>query len=153
MLSCAASVLMLPAFLYLHYVTRSVKSMTAAFQKITQSHQSCCDFEHRKLCSRYAGDVKSLRDSYKGIRQTYVMGAVLCQVIVFGYMFEVVKAVPFSFNTPPAVTKGLALLLMLYLLFYMRTYLLQLFQHAPVQKIIYSCAGRNGDMADVQFYH
>ncbi|MCY8858090.1 bacteriocin biosynthesis protein AlbG [Bacillus atrophaeus] len=134
LLSCAAFVLMLPAFLYLHYVTRSVKSMTAAFQKITQSHQSCCDFEHRKLCSRYAGDVKSLRESYKGIRQTYVMGAVLCQVILFGYMFEVVKSIPFSFNTPPAVTKGLAIVLIIYLLFYMRSYLLQLLQNGQTAK-------------------
>ncbi|ATO27243.1 bacteriocin biosynthesis protein AlbG [Bacillus atrophaeus] len=134
LLSCAASVLMLPAFLYLHYVTRSVKSMTAAFQKITQSHQSCCDFQHRKLCSRYAGDVKSLRESYKGIRQTYVMGAVLCQVIVFGYMFEVVKSTPISFNAPPAVTKGLAIVLIIYLLFYMRSYLLQLLQNGQTAK-------------------
>ncbi|MGQ8921828.1 bacteriocin biosynthesis protein AlbG [Bacillus halotolerans] len=129
LLACAASVLMLPAFLYLHYVTQSVKNMTAAFQKLTQSHQSCCDFQHRKLCSRYADDVKLLRDSYKGIRQSYVMAAVLYQVIVFGCMFEIVKAVPFSFHTAPAVTMGLAVLLILYLLFYMRTYLLQLFQH------------------------
>ncbi|MEG7283076.1 bacteriocin biosynthesis protein AlbG [Bacillus sp. 0909A] len=132
LLACAASVLMLPAYLYLRYVTQTVKSMTAAFQKLTQSHQSCCDFQHRKLCSRYASDVKLLRDSYRGIRQSYVMAAVLYQVIAFGCMFEIVKAVPFSFHTPAAVTMGLAVLLILYLLFYMRTYLLQLFQHGSL---------------------
>ncbi|MCY7951897.1 bacteriocin biosynthesis protein AlbG [Bacillus inaquosorum] len=132
LLACIASVLMLPAFLYLHYVTQSVKNMTAAFQKLTQSHQSCCDFQHHRLCSRYADDVKSLRDSYKNVRQAYVMAAVLCQVIIFGCMFEIVKAVPFRFHTPPAVSMGLAVLLILYLLFYMRTYLMQFFQHGTL---------------------
>ncbi|AUZ28237.1 bacteriocin biosynthesis protein AlbG [Bacillus cabrialesii] len=132
LLACIASVLMLPAFLYLHYVTQSVKNMTAAFQKLTQSHQSCCDFQQHRLCSRYAEDVKSLRDSYKNVRQTYVMAAVLCQVVIFGCMFEIVKAVPFRLHTPPAVSMGLAVLLIWYLLFYMRTYLLQLFQHGTL---------------------
>lgn len=100
LLACTAALLMLPAFLYLHYVTQSVKNMTAAFQKLTQSHQSCCDFQQHNLCSRYAEDVKSLRDSYKNVRQTYVMAAVLCQVIIFGCMFEIVKAVPFRLHTP-----------------------------------------------------
>ncbi|WP_338443404.1 bacteriocin biosynthesis protein AlbG [Bacillus spizizenii] len=136
LLACIAAVLMLPAFLYLHYVIQSVKNMTAAFQKLTQSHQSCCDFQHHRLCSRYAEDVKSLRDSYKNVRQTYVMAAVLCQVIIFGCMFEIVKAVPFRLHTPPAVSMGLALLLILYLLFYMRTYLLQLFHHGTLFKKI-----------------
>ncbi|MFT4398934.1 bacteriocin biosynthesis protein AlbG [Bacillus sp. SW14] len=134
LLALTASVLMLPAFLYLHYVTQSVKNMTAAFQKLAQPHQSCCDFQHHRLCSRYAEDVKSLRDSYKNIRQTYVMAAVLCQVIIFGCMFEIVKAVPFRLHTPPAVSIGLAVLLILYLLFYMRTYLVQLFQHGTLFK-------------------
>ncbi|MBL3647711.1 MULTISPECIES: bacteriocin biosynthesis protein AlbG [Bacillus] len=134
LLALTASVLMLPAFLYLHYVTQSVKNMTAAFQKLTQSHQSCCDFQHHRLCSRYAEDVKKLRDSYKNVRQTYVMAAVLCQVLIFGCMFEIVKAVPFRLHTPPAVSIGLAVLLILYLLFYMRTYLVQLFQHGTLFK-------------------
>ncbi|MGM0949635.1 MAG: bacteriocin biosynthesis protein AlbG [Bacillota bacterium] len=134
LLACIASVLMLPAFLYLHYVTQSVKNMTAAFQKLAQSHQSCCDFQHHRLCSRYAEDVKSLRDSYKNVRQTYVMAAVLCQVIIFGCMFEIVKAVPFRLHTPPTVSIGLAMLLILYLLFCLRTYLMQLFQHGTLFK-------------------
>ncbi|MBY4602775.1 bacteriocin biosynthesis protein AlbG [Bacillus rugosus] len=136
LLACIASVLMLPAFLYLHYVTKSVKNMTAAFQKLTQSHQSCCDFQHHRLCSRYAEDVKSLRNSYKNIRQTYVMAALLCQVLIFGCMFEIVKAIPFRLHAPSAVSMGLAVLLILYLLFYMRTYLLQLFQHGTLFKKI-----------------
>ncbi|MFH0346335.1 bacteriocin biosynthesis protein AlbG [Bacillus vallismortis] len=134
LLALTASVLMLPAFLYLHYVTQSVKNMTAAFQKLAQSHQSCCDFQHHRLCSRYAEDVKTLRDSYKNVRQTYVMAAVLCQVLIFGCMFEIVKAVPSRLHTPPAVSIGLAVLLILYLLFYMRTYLVQLFQHGTLFK-------------------
>ncbi|AFI30360.1 bacteriocin biosynthesis protein AlbG [Bacillus sp. JS] len=140
LLACTAAVLMLPAFLYLHYVTQSVKNMTAAFQKLTQSHQSCCDFQQHNLCSRYAEDVKSLRDSYKNVRQTYVMAAVLCQVVIFGCMFEIVKAVPFRLYTPPAVSMGLALLLILYLLFCMRTYLLQLLQHGSLFRKMFAGA-------------
>ncbi|AZJ42697.1 Antilisterial bacteriocin subtilosin biosynthesis protein AlbG [Bacillus velezensis] len=108
--------------------------MTAAFQKLTQSHRSCCDFRQHRLCSRNANDVKALRDSYKNIRQTHVIAAVLCQVIIFGCVFEIVKAVPFRFHTPLAVSMGLAVLLILYLLYFMRTYLLQLFQHVSLFK-------------------
>ncbi|MDP0483579.1 antilisterial bacteriocin subtilosin biosynthesis protein AlbG [Bacillus subtilis] len=140
LLACTAALLMLPAFLYLHYVTQSVKNMTAAFQKLTQSHQSCCDFQQHNLCSRYAEDVKSLRDSYKNVRQTYVMAAVLCQVIIFGCMFEIVKAVPFRLHTPPALSMGLAMLLILYLLFCMRTYLRQLFWHGSLFRKVFAGA-------------
>lgn len=111
-----------------------MKNMTAAFQKLTQSHRSCCDFQQHRLCSRNANDVKALRDSYKNVRQTHVMAAVLCQVIIFGCMFEIVKAVPFRFHTPLVVSMGLTVLLILYLLYFMRTYLLQLFQHGSLFK-------------------
>ncbi len=108
--------------------------MTAAFQKPTQSHRSCCDFQQHRLGSRNANDVKALRDSYKNVRQTHVMAAVLCQVIIFGCVFEIVKAVPFRFHTPLAVSMGLAVLLILYLSYFIRTYLLQLFQHGSLFK-------------------
>ncbi|QPV77321.1 AlbG [Bacillus amyloliquefaciens] len=108
--------------------------MTAAYQKLPQSHRSCCDFQQHRLCSRNANDVKALRDSDKNVRQTHVMAAVLCQVIIFGCVFEIVKAVPFRFHTPLAVSMGLAVLLILYLLYFMRTYLLQLFQHVSLFK-------------------
>lgn len=62
------------------------------------------------------------------------MAAVLCQVIIFGCVFEIVKAVPFRFHTPLAISMGLALLLILYLLYFMRTYLLQLVQHGSLFK-------------------
>lgn len=97
--------------------------MTAAFQKLTQSHRSCCDFQQHRLCR-----------SYKNVRQTHVMASVLCQVIIFGCVFEIVKAVPFRFHTPLAVSSGLAVLLILYLLYFMRTNLLQLFQHDSLFK-------------------
>ncbi|QBG58216.1 AlbG [Bacillus amyloliquefaciens] len=62
------------------------------------------------------------------------MASVLCQVIIFGCVFEIVKAVPFRFHTPLAVSTGLAVLLILYLLYFMRTNLLQLFQHEACSK-------------------
>lgn len=62
------------------------------------------------------------------------MASVLCQVIIFGCVFEIVKAVLFRFHTPLAVSTGLAVLLILYLLYFMRTNLLQLFQHDSLFK-------------------
>ncbi len=50
-------------------------------------------------------------------------------------VFEIVKAVPFRFHTPLAVSMGLAVLLILYLLYFMRTYLLRsFFQHVSLFK-------------------
>lgn len=154
LLACIAAVLMLPAFLYLHYVTQSVKNMTAAFQKLTQSHQSCCDFQHHRLCSRYAEEVKSLRDRYKNVRQTYVMAAVLCQVIIFGCMFEIVKAVPFPpshasyrFNGNGIVTDFVFIVLH-------ANVLAEAFSTwHPVQKNSCMRADRSRDWVDAQFHH
>ncbi|ANB47815.1 AlbG [Bacillus velezensis] len=112
--------------------------MTAAYQKLPQSHRSCCDFQQHRLCSRNANDVKALRDSDKNVRQTHVMAAVLCQVIIFGCVYEIVKAVPFRLHTPPAFSMGLAMLLILYLLFCMRTYLRQLFRHGSLFRKVFA---------------
>lgn len=153
LLACTAALLMLPAFLYLHYVTQSVKNMTAAFQKLTQSHQSCCDFQQHNLCSRYAEDVKSLRDSYKNVRQTYVMAAVLCQVIIFGCMFEIVKAVPFRLHTPLPFNGTCDATDPVFIVLHANVFAAAFPARQPVQKSVCGSTGSSRDLVDAQFLY
>jgi len=90
-LALSASIVLLPASLYLFALQKSIKEMMEYFQVIQQKHKNCCCPSDRRFCKTYFQELRELRKSYKNINQTIVIGAILYQVAALGFFFRVVN--------------------------------------------------------------